>query len=390
MMSQESVVQLSAEDENEVTVRCVRTLFERARKAALQAPMGTLFIGWIGMGTVSQPLLLGWMLLNTLPDAVTFWLTSRLLKNPPPDEHLRTAHNWQILLRFLQGLSWGAAAVILHIAGSSPLSELTVLSVLISISAVSIVNMSPSLRTLAGFSLSLLGLPLIYYLWLGDAQHLTFVVGLLIVLIIEAQFGWDACRQFSDGMRQLVLNRKISRQLELRNRQLDELNQQLSIVATQDKLTGLYNRHFIVGQLEHQYDLFVRYGNVCSIVLLDVDFFKQVNDRYGHAVGDEVLVAVSRRIEGQLRHGDFLGRYGGEEFMLLLPMTNQEAAMQLAQRIRSALADVPLLDQPVSLTVTASFGVAQLRGGEAIDGWLLRADQALYRAKEHGRNCVME
>lgn len=390
MMVQESAVQFSPEDQAEVDALCVRTLFERARKATLQAPMGTLFICWLEKDLVSLPLLVGWMVINTLPDAITFFLTSRLLKNPPPNARIPYWHNWQVGLRCLQGLSWGAAAIFFHVQGATAaINDLTILAVLISISAASIVNMAPSLRTLAAFCASILILPLAYYLWLGDALHATFAVGLIILLVVEMQFGWDAYRQFAEGVRQLVLNRKISRQLELRNRQLDELNRQLSIIATQDKLTGLHNRHFIVDQLEQQHEMFVRYGNACCIVLLDIDFFKQVNDRYGHAVGDAVLVAFSRRIEGQLRHGDFFGRYGGEEFMLVLPMTDLEAALQLAQRIRSMLASVPLIDQPVALTVTASFGVAQLNTAESIDDWLSRADQALYRAKENGRNCVM-
>jgi diguanylate cyclase (GGDEF)-like protein len=178
--------------------------------------------------------------------------------------------------------------------------------------------------------------------------------------------------------------------LEQRNQQLDELNRQVNAVAIHDQLTGLYNRHFIVNQLERQFGSFRRYGNACSIIMADIDNFKQVNDRYGHGVGDEVLVAFSRLVESMVRQEDLVGRYGGEEFLLVLPMTNVAAATQLAQRIRIRLAAEPLVDQPVMLVVTASFGVAQIRSGESIDTWLQRVDQALYRAKGHGRNCVME
>lgn len=124
-------------------------------------------------------------------------------------------------------------------------------------------------------------------------------------------------------------------------------------------------------------------------MLFDIDHFKQINDRYGHAVGDDVLVAFSRRVEALLRQEDVLGRYGGEEFLLLLPMIDLSAALQLAERIRCALADSPVQLKSGEVTVTASFGVAQLERGEEADDWLIRVDQALYRAKEHGRNCVM-
>jgi len=153
---------------------------------------------------------------------------------------------------------------------------------------------------------------------------------------------WDAYRQFSGGVHQLVLNLKIRRQLEMRNVELDELNQKLRVIAIHDQLTGLYNRHFMVEQIERQRELFARHDNVCCIVLFDIDHFKQINDRYGHAVGDDVLVAFSRRVEVLLRQGDVLGRYGGEEFLLLLPMIDLNAALHLAERIRCALADSPV------------------------------------------------
>lgn len=385
-MSTELFDQITPENRAEVEAHCVRTLFVRARIATLFAPLGTLFIFWVVHDVVSLTLALGWMVVNTLPDALTFVQTSRLLRNPPPAERIARCHNWQIVLRSLQGLCWGAAAVLFHTGG---MEDMIVLIVLVSISATSVVNMAPSFRTLAGFCISLLVVPILYYFSLGDTMHTQIAIGLCILLLVEMQFGWDAYRQFSGGVHQLVLNQKTRKQLEMRNAELDELNQKLRVMAIHDHLTGLYNRHFMVDQLERQRELFVRHGNICSIVLFDIDHFKQINDRYGHAVGDDVLVAFSRRIEGLLRQGDALGRYGGEEFVLVLPMTDLMAALQLAERIRIAMAGSPVIRQPEEITVTASFGVAQLEQGETADDWLVRADQALYRAKAHGRNCAM-
>lgn len=386
-MSEELFDRITPEDRAEVRAYCVRTLFERARQATMLAPLGTLFIFWIVHEAVSLKLAAGWMIVNTLPDALTFLLTSRLLKHPPPAERIAHSHNWQTVLRALQGLCWGAAAVLFHGAGA--FTDMIILLVLVSISATSVVNMAPSMRTLAGFCFSILIVPIGYYFTLGDALYNKLAVGLCILLLVEMQFGWDAYRQFSGGVHQLVQNRRIRKQLEMRNLELDELNRKLRVIAIHDQLTGLYNRHFMVDQIERQREMFMRHGHVCSIVLLDIDHFKLINDRYGHAVGDDVLVAFSRRIEGLLRQGDELGRYGGEEFMLLLPMTDLQAALQLAERIRAAMAATPVVLLPEEITVTASFGVAQLGYGEDSDGWQLRADQALYRAKQHGRNCAM-
>jgi diguanylate cyclase (GGDEF)-like protein len=389
-MSKKLFDQISTENRVEVEALCVRTLFERARLATMLAPLGTLFIFWVMYGVVSLPLLIGWMAVNTLPDAFTFVLTSRLLKNPPPHERIAYWHNWQVALRALQGLCWGAAAVLFHAGGASfAVSDMIILLVLVSISASSVVNMAPSFRTLAVFCASILVIPILYYFSLDDALHTKLAVGLSILLLVEMQFGWDAYRQFSGGMHQLVLNRRAQEQLEMRNAELDGLNQKLRILAIHDQLTGLYNRRFIEDQLERQRELFVRHGNPCSIVLFDIDHFKQVNDSYGHAVGDDVLVAFSRRVEGLLRQGDTLGRYGGEEFMLVLPMTDLNAALHLAERVRNAMAASPVVGGSEPVTVTASFGVARIERGDTVDSWLLRADQALYRAKEQGRNCAM-
>jgi diguanylate cyclase (GGDEF)-like protein len=124
-------------------------------------------------------------------------------------------------------------------------------------------------------------------------------------------------------------------------------------------------------------------------VLLNIDYFKRVNDRYGHSVGDDVLVAFSQRLDCQLRQDDWLGHHGGEEFLLLLPMTDIAAALNVVERIRSTVESSPLVDDLAPLTISASVGLAELRRNEAVDAWLVLADQALYRATESGRNWMI-
>lgn len=383
-MFQENSLPAVAVEQSKIDALCVRALFRRAYKGAMLAPFPALFLCWLEKDVVSMSLILGWFVLNSVPNLVSFLVSSRVLRHPPADERMPFWHHWQLLIRFIQGLCWGVAAVFFHVEGANSfVNDLSVLIVLISVSAVSMVNMAPSLRTLMGFSTAILLIPIGYYFWLGDTQHVLFAFGLILLWVVELEAGRDAYRQFAEGVRWGVINQETSRQL-------DELNRQLNSIAIHDKLTGLYNRHFIVEQLEMQHDLFVRYGTACSVVLLDIDHFKQVNDRHGHAVGDEVLVAFSRKVEGELRQGDIFARYGGEEFMLVMPITDLDAALNFANRIRGTIASAPLIDQPVPLHITASFGIAQLRSGETVEDWLDRADQALYRAKANGRNCVME
>jgi diguanylate cyclase (GGDEF)-like protein len=391
-MAEATGIQATTDDEqSDVDALCVRTLFQRLRPAAALAPLGTLFLGWYEKDSVSLSLLLGWMVLNTLLGVVTFWNTTRLLRHPPLKERLHCWHNWQTFSSGLQGSCWGSAVIFFYSSGTTGnLNNVVVLTVIIIMACLSIFPLAPSFQTYLGFINGALLVPVAHYFWASDMHDVPYIIGILMLLLALLRFGRIANLDFVEGVRRLVLIQHISKQLEQRNQQLDEMNRKVNAVAVHDQLTGLYNRYFIVDQLEVQYKSYVRYGNACSIVMIDIDHFKQVNDRYGHFVGDAVLAAFSRLVESMVRQGDLIGRYGGEEFLLILPMTDLVAASQLAQRIRTSLAAEPLIDQPVMLVVTASFGVAQIRTGETIDDWLVRVDQVLYSAKEHGRNCVME
>jgi diguanylate cyclase (GGDEF)-like protein len=361
-------------------------------QSGMMAPLGTLYIAWLVWDDTPWTRLLGWMIFNSLSDGIYFARSTRWLRLPLGHKGIDTAFKWQMVLRVMQGLSWGSAIVLFHGEGETAvLGDLIILLVLISISAVSVTNMAPSFATLLAFCAAILGVPFLFFLTLGDPVHFSLAIGLVLLFLVEMRIGWDTHRQFVEGVRQLVENRSIRRQLELRNRQLAELNQRLQVMAVHDQLTGLYNRHFIVDQLKRQYEMFGRYGTVCSIVLIDIDHFKRVNDSFGHGVGDTVLVSLARCVEPLLRQGDFFGRHGGEEFILVLPMTNGVAAAQLAERIRNKLKECDLLaGQKDAWRISASFGVAEIRAGESLEAWLTRADQALYRAKEHGRDRVVE
>jgi len=173
----------------------------------------------------------------------------------------------------------------------------------------------------------------------------------------------------------------------LRNR-LRESRRQIQALATRDGLTGLWNRRHIDTTLEAAIQGATRHGTPLCVVLGDVDHFKRVNDRHGHAVGDQVLKAMAARLVSALRAEDQVGRYGGEEFLLILPATSLGQATALTDRLRQRLDTqplVPALDRPV----TASFGVAEWQRGEAAGTLVRRADQALYGAKAAGRNRVV-
>lgn len=373
-----------------VDAHCVQTLFERIHLANTLSPAGVLFLGWYEKDHVSLSVLIGWMMVISFFQAVTFWNTKRFLRHLPPKEKWRYWHNGQAVWSGLEGTVWGSAVIFFHSSGSAnPVNNVVVLMVVIIVVCLSIFALAPSFRTFVSFISGALWIPVAQYFWVGNPNESPYIIGVLTLLLALLKLGRVANLEFIEGARRLVLIQKISKQLEQRNEQLDKLNRQIHDIAIHDKLTGLFNRHYIVDQLELLHSSYMRYGNACSIVMVDIDHFKLINDRFGHIVGDEVLVVFSRLMETMVRQGDLIGRYGGEEFLLVLPMTDLTAALLLAQRIRTKLAAEPLFDQPEILVITASFGVAQIEKGESIDSWLLRADQALYSAKEHGRNCVM-
>lgn len=165
--------------------------------------------------------------------------------------------------------------------------------------------------------------------------------------------------------------------------------------AMHDALTGLYNRGAILDTLYHELARSCRSNIPLSVVLCDLDHFKQVNDTHGHLAGDEVLREAALRLRRVLRPYDSVGRYGGEELVAVLPDCDVEQGALIAERARRELGDKPVLAVGTSIALTASFGVATAAGARssaaltpAPDNLLSAADDALYRAKARGRNCV--
>lgn len=169
-----------------------------------------------------------------------------------------------------------------------------------------------------------------------------------------------------------------------------QLAQKLKIQATIDLLTNLYNRRAFEEFAEKEVSRAEREQTYISVVLMDIDLFKQVNDTHGHQIGDKVLQEFSVRLKDSLRQYDILARYGGEEFMLLLPDTDRETALVIAEKLRVTIFQpVFCVEKELKLEVSASFGVASICG-KTIDWKALvaKADSALYQAKSNGRNQV--
>ncbi|WP_331773841.1 diguanylate cyclase [Sulfurospirillum sp. 1612] len=173
--------------------------------------------------------------------------------------------------------------------------------------------------------------------------------------------------------------------IKQQNQKLKDYNTQLEELFVTDKLTGLYNRHKLDDTLISELMRFKRYQAPLSIIIMDIDFFKSINDTYGHQVGDEVLKDFANLNKNAIRSSDILGRWGGEEFLIICPETDLESAYILAEKLRSILESHEFANVG---NITASFGVTTATIGANVDNLIAQADDALYKAKSKGRNRV--
>ena len=191
--------------------------------------------------------------------------------------------------------------------------------------------------------------------------------------------------------KELLARVRIHTKLKLLQDELREKNAQLEALSVTDALTGLANRRRLMARLEEEVQRARRYKTPLSVVMIDIDHFKQVNDTHGHAMGDVVLRNIGAMLKASLRTTDLAARYGGEELTLVLPHTDVPAALQVAEGLRQKFADLEHTLDGVSLRKTASMGLATREGKEEspdAEELLKHADEALYRAKQGGRNRV--
>gem|GEM_PF-2263811 len=224
--------------------------------------------------------------------------------------------------------------------------------------------------------------------WANLFQLILFftIVNALGISIFIQMAGWRR-RHFIDMEEIRSLNEKLHQEVRTK----EETNRHLEHLSITDSLTGVGNRRKFLEVADMERRRAYRYGVPFSVVMLDIDHFKEVNDRYGHEGGDIALCELTRVVEEQLRCSDLLVRLGGEEFAILLPETRREEAYTLAERVRQRLAANVVRSGIIRFSITASLGVAEVLDDreDSVKGILNRADSALYKAKAKGRNCTV-
>ncbi|MFT5840425.1 MAG: diguanylate cyclase (GGDEF)-like protein [Flavobacteriales bacterium] len=207
--------------------------------------------------------------------------------------------------------------------------------------------------------------------------------GVLTLFMLASTLGFWRQRIVGKFNRQLMVKNE---QLELLQKELVKKNQSLEFLSIRDPLTAMFNRHFMTQRCEQERQLSLKTNQAVCLIVLDIDFFKPVNDNHGHSAGDTVLKEIAVRIANTIREIDISARWGGEEFLVLCPNTNKYEAVLLAKRLKNAMSQHTFGEVG---HLTCSMGVAEFKADESFIQWFDRGDQALYQAKNNGRNKVV-
>ena len=380
-----------------------RVFVERLADSALAAPFGIAIAGWLIWSVAGWTPALLWsfgMAVVELMILFTGYSFQRCLVQG------RSTVVWlraQLAISGLVGLSWGSAVWFVWVDGQM-LYYVAMLCVLVGVSGICMVTMAPQRLATLLFSLGMLAPPLLQLAWVENPIALKVGLGWMAMACVQAWTARDLHRELARELDSALRNKsllellsKAGAELELASLQKEQKNAelvaalgQLKELVSHDQLTGAYSRRYIFEQLDRFAAMRQRNGSVVSAVMFDLDHFKVINDSYGHATGDRALQAAVRAVLFQLREGDMVARVGGEEFLVLLPLTDLSAAMVMTERLRQTLAGTAVsTDSGNSVFLPASFGVAELKPAEGHAEWLRRIDAALYQAKAQGRNTAV-
>jgi diguanylate cyclase (GGDEF)-like protein len=380
-----------------------RVYVERLSDSALIAPLGVVLAAWLIYSAAGWTPALVWACAMAFIELLILFVGYRYQRCLAQQTDTTPWLRAQLAVSGLVGLGWGSAVWFVWVDGEM-LLYIAMLCVLVGVSGICMVTMAPQRMATLLFSLGMLAPPLLQLAWVDNPLGLKMALGWVVMIAVQAWTARDLRRELSQELDSALRNRsllqmlsKASTELQLAGVQKEEKNAQLAAALDQleelvsrDQLTGAYSRRYIFEQLDRLAAVSQRHGAPVTAVMFDLDHFKAINDTYGHPTGDRALQEVVRAASAQLRDGDILARVGGEEFLVLLPMTGLSAAIQLTERLRHTLA-LTAVDAQGGATIflPASFGVAELAPGESYTEWFKRADSALYQAKEKGRNMLV-
>lgn len=398
--------QLPQLSEEAVQLRMMRELFTRTRESALVGLLPVFLIVWSHWN--AQPLgqLLLWAACAWAVLAYRVVIAHLFLSMPQAQEQRRRLWFW---LEWLGSMGLAAVWVgSISMVGTGAIDALFFLRLIFIVALVSFVlsAFGIELRLYASFLTAMVAgtlglLHLDYPAFVRDLPvvNVAFVVYALMLLVRsrgehQRTHEWVRARltqrllldQLNQNIRQELLMHEV---LRIKSMEQESSNRKLGELALHDSLTHAYSRGHIEGELRRLVKGLQRKPGDFSVQLLDIDFFARINDEQGHAVGDEVLRRVAMLVQETIRGSDLLGRWGGEEFIVLLPDTALSQALEAAERLRLLIQRQEFVGESgTTFSVTVSIGVAQYECDERADAATQRADKALYAAKRGGRNRV--
>lgn len=352
--------------------QCVHAL----RRTLATTPAGWALVVWMCWGVVPPSQIGYWLAAFMLAWLLSLGVLQWMI-------HIRpsiASHHFLLLgVASLDGLAWGLVGSLLM--GFDPILDPWLAAVLCGVSAVNAPVYITYIRAYYALIGTLWTVMLVaVVLFSSRIDALTTGAGLTIFFVLIVYYMHGIALRVLEGIRLQFANASLA----------DQLQAALALVevdAATDALTGQPNRRALDALLKKQIELAATSAQPFAVLMLDVDHFKQVNDTLGHGVGDHTLRAFAYRIRDTLRQGDICARFGGEEFVVVLPNTLPDIALEVAERLRCAVAGADLLTVP-PVKATVSIGVAVFQVGQAPEELLNRADTALYAAKQGGRNQV--
>ena len=361
----------------------------RELRGACTAPVGYAILGFALWGHASTQRLIIWFALLCvfeLNNIVQSALLARLARkrNPP----IWRTHFLTVSI-LCEGLVFGSSAIFLP--PGLPILALFNTAVLAVGAALCIYHLCLHKPALWAYTSALM-LPTSALNLLApvanDPLAVPVGIGCLVVLALCAVLASDAAFLTREGIHAMVTNRVMADDLQRNNAELRTALTTIHELATRDPLTQCLNRRAAMEVLGREMARQDRQDIAFGLISLDLDHFKNVNDRFGHPAGDAVLQATADRVRAQLRSEDFLARMGGEEFLCVITHADFDGLQATAERIRQSMGSSPLVADPEPLTVTGSFGAVLRDPNESLEAVLSRVDRALYRAKKCGRNRV--
>ena len=364
-------------DENRIRqlarIERLRAFNERSMTGAMSAFAGIALLTWVFWTTLGWERAAWWGAAMLTVEAAIFWAGVQCKRALAVGTGADVWGRVQIALAGVAGLCWGSA-VWFGWSGAETVHYFLVIMVVVGVAGISMVTMAAYASASALYYAAIHLVPLVHVLTHEVQIGNMIAIGLVTAMVVELGY----CREI-----RMVLLRDVEQ--SARNLVLVD---KLTELLTHDQLTGACSRRHVFGFLDSLVANRARHGTPATLIMFDLDHFKHINDTYGHPTGDRALKEAVRVVHAELRTGDMLGRVGGEEFLVVLPLTDFTAAAPLAERLRQVLAAASIQDGSATIHLPASFGVAELKAAESSAEWFRRVDGALYAAKAKGRNRV--